>query len=65
MFGEGELTERFKCTAAKRIYTQSDVNTELLLTFSDGERELCYHVADFASGTNLVNDDKRFFSIYF
>ena len=41
MFGEGELTERFKCTAAKRIYTQSDVNTELLLTFSDGERELC------------------------
>ena len=65
MFGESELTEKFKCTAVERIYTQSDVNTELLLTFSDGERELHYHVADFASGTNMVSDDKRFFSIYF
>ena len=65
MFGERKLTTDFKCVACERIYTPSDVNTELLLTFSDGERELKYRVADYATGTNLMTEDKRFFSIYF
>ena len=65
MFGERMLTTAFKCTDCERVYTPSDVNTELLLTFSDGERELKYRVADYASGTNLMTEDKRFFSIYF
>ena len=65
MFGERKLTAEYKCTACERIYTPSDVNTELLLTFSDGRNELKYHVADYASGTNTMTDDKRYFSIYF
>ncbi len=65
MFGERLLSPDYKCTSCKRIYTPADVNTELLLTFSDGKNELSYHVADYATGTNLMTLDKRFFSIYF
>ena len=65
MFGERKLTPDYKCISCERIYTPADVNTELLLTFSDGKNELKYHVADYATGTNFMTDDKRYFSIYF
>ena len=65
MFGERQLTPDYKCTCVERIYTPHDVSTELLLTFSDGERELHYRVADYATATNIMSEDKRLFSIYF
>ena len=65
MFGQRHLTDAYRCVACERIYTPADVNTELLLTFSDGVNELKYHVADYATGTNLMTLDKRMFSIYF
>ena len=65
MFGDRRLTAAYKCVACERIYTPSDVNTELILTFTDGENEIKYHVADYATGTNVMTLDKHFFSIYF
>ena len=65
MFGERLLTPEFKCVECKRVYSRADVSTELELVFSDGKRELRYHVCDYATGTNLMTEDKRFFSIYF
>ena len=65
MFGERYLTPEYKCVSCERIYTPADVNTELILTFKNGNKELKYHVADYATGTNFMTDDKRFFSIYF
>ena len=65
MFGDRHLTAAYKCTSVERIYTPHDVNTELLVTFSNGEHELRYHVADYATGTNVMSEDKCLFSIYF
>ena len=65
MFGARHLTTAYQCISCERIDSHHDVNTELLLTFSDGEQELRYRVADYATGTNIMSEDKRLFSIYF
>ena len=65
MFGARHLTTAYQCISCERIYSHHDVNTELLLTFSAGEQELRYRVADYATGTNIMSEDKRLFSIYF
>ena len=65
MFGERRLDETYKCIDCKRIHTAENVNIEFMLTFSNGKDTLKYHVADYASATNMMTEDKRFFSIYF
>ncbi|MBR2467165.1 MAG: glycoside hydrolase family 127 protein [Clostridia bacterium] len=65
MFGARELTANFECVYCERIHTNDKVNAEYILKFSDGKKTLEYHVADFASATNFMTEDKHYFSIYF
>jgi len=65
MFGERLLDESFECVGCERVHTTDRVNIEFILTFKKGDKVLKYHVADYASGTNIMTEDKRFFSIYF
>ena len=65
MFGERRLDGSYKCIDCQRIHTTENVNIELMLTFSNGKDTLKYHVADYASATNIMTEDKRLFSIYF
>lgn len=65
MFGKRFLTPDFRCTECERVHTANGVNLEFMLTFTNGCDTLRYHVADFASGTNFMTEDKRYFSIYF
>jgi len=60
MFSSPITADNLTCTA-ERI-EKPNVNTAYTLTFSDGSRA---DACDYASGTNIMSDDKRLFSIYF
>lgn len=65
IFSQHALTAEYKSVALKRLNTCQNVNLEYEIAFSNGEKELSYHVADYASGCNMILDDKKYFSIYF
>ena len=65
MFGGLTLTPEYKCTKCERLTSHDGINAEFKLTLSDGENTVEYTVCDYASGTNIMTEDKKLFSIYF
>ena len=65
MFGSPKLTPEYKCVKCERLTSHEGINAEFRLTLSNGSEMLEYTVCDYASGTNIMTEDKRLFSIYF
>ena len=65
MFGGLTLTPEYKCAKCERLDSHDGINAEFRLTLSDGENTVEYTVCDYASGTNIMTEDKKLFSIYF
>jgi len=65
MFESDRISPSCTVKSIKRIHTCDNVNLEYEIVLSDGKKEFTLHTADYASGTNMLLDDKRYFSIYF
>ena len=65
MFGGLNLTPEYNCAKCERLSSHDGINAEFKLTLSNGENTLTYTVCDYASGTNIMTEDKKLFSIYF
>ena len=65
MFESPKLTPEYKCVKCERLTSHEGINAEFRLTLSNGSETLEYTVCDYASGTNIMTEDKRLFTIYF
>lgn len=65
IFENRVISTDFKCVKCERIKSADGINAQFALTFSNGKDELHYIVCDYASGTNLMTEDKKMFGIYF
>lgn len=65
IFEKCTLSEDFKCVKCERTKSAEGINAQYSLTFSNGKEELAYTVCDYASGTNIMTEDRKMFSIHF
>lgn len=64
MFGNKLIDTSYKCTFTKSKPTEG-VNVQLDITLENEYNKIVTKVCDYASGTNMIVDDMRYFSIYF
>lgn len=58
------IDESYKCTSIERV-KQDGINIAFDLVLESGKDKVKLRVCDYASGTNVISDDKHLFSIYF
>ena len=55
----------YRCTSIERGALADGINLSYNLVLENGKETLRLNVCDYASGTNVISDDKHLFSIYF
>lgn len=64
MFGDNLIDTSYKCTFTK-AKPADGVNMQLDITLENNYNRIVTKVCDYASGTNIIADNMRYFSIYF